>query len=201
MADRIGALREQLQLQTRVPPVIPVVSITRAGTTATIVTEVPHQWLPGDFILIAGATPTAYNGKTAVTVIDPLTVTFLARGSPATPATGTITALYLSDALGGRRPFWQTFDTMPAELQPIAMVKRLQAEATRPGNYYQFGVRIRPDLDQTMRALWTPIWPPGAPTHTLEITQVRPDADDYDPSVQYRFLVLDCFEITVVPAI
>ena len=68
-----------------------VTSITRSGTTATAATSTPHRLATGMSMTISGAVQTAYNGLFAVTVADANTFTYQVAGSPATPATGTIT--------------------------------------------------------------------------------------------------------------
>lgn len=69
-----------------------VSSLTRSGTTATVVTAAVHSFATGMSVTIAGATPSAYNGAQTITVVDDNTFTFDITGSPATPASGTITA-------------------------------------------------------------------------------------------------------------
>ena len=69
-----------------------VTSLTRSGTTATVTTSVNHGWTNGALVTIAGATQSAYNGEFIITVTSPTTFTYTVSGSPATPATGTITA-------------------------------------------------------------------------------------------------------------
>lgn len=66
-------------------------SLTRTGTTATAVTPTPHRLATGMQTTISGAVQTAYNGLIDVTVTGPNTFTYQVVGSPATPATGTIT--------------------------------------------------------------------------------------------------------------
>lgn len=66
-------------------------SITRTSTTATV-TLTDHGYTTGDSITIAGATQTDYNGAHTITVITSDTFTYTVANSPATPATGTITA-------------------------------------------------------------------------------------------------------------
>jgi len=69
-----------------------VTSITRSGTTATV-TQTAHGYNVADRIIIAGANESAYNGTFAVaSVVDVNTYTYTVTGSPATPATGAITA-------------------------------------------------------------------------------------------------------------
>lgn len=67
-----------------------VSSITRAGTTATVATPTPHKLATGMTMTVSGADQAAYNGAFSVTVTGANTYTYPVAGSPATPATGTI---------------------------------------------------------------------------------------------------------------
>jgi uncharacterized phage protein gp47/JayE len=67
-----------------------VTSLTRSGTTATATTPTPHRLATGMQATISGAVETAYNGLVTVTVLGANTFTYQVAGSPATPATGTI---------------------------------------------------------------------------------------------------------------
>lgn len=69
-----------------------VSSITRSGSTATVTTSSPHPYETGQSIRIAGADQAAYNGVQTITVTGASTFTYAVAGSPATPATGTLTA-------------------------------------------------------------------------------------------------------------
>lgn len=69
---------------------LPVVSITRSGSTATA-TVTAHGYVTGSAIFITGAVETEYNGGFTITVLTANTFTFTVTGAPATPATGTIT--------------------------------------------------------------------------------------------------------------
>lgn len=70
-----------------------VVSITRDGNIATVVTAVPHMLHDGQFTTITGAFEIEYNVANArVLVTDATTFHYIVAGSPATPATGTIAA-------------------------------------------------------------------------------------------------------------
>jgi uncharacterized phage protein gp47/JayE len=66
-------------------------SLTRSGTTATAITAVPHRLATGMTVTISGAVQTAYNVSAMVTVTGANTFTYQVAGSPATPATGSIT--------------------------------------------------------------------------------------------------------------
>ena len=68
-----------------------VTSITRSDTTATV-TQAAHGYTTGFSVTIAGANQADYNGAYTVTVVDVDSYTYTVAGSPATPATGTITA-------------------------------------------------------------------------------------------------------------
>jgi hypothetical protein len=71
---------------------IPVTSVTRNSTTATVTTNGTHSLSTGNHVTIAGATPAGYNLTAAVTVVTPTTFTYTVNGSLTTPANGTITA-------------------------------------------------------------------------------------------------------------
>jgi head-tail adaptor len=185
-------LRERLTVQENHPDPIPVVSLTRTSGTATVMTATPHSFTTGDFVTIAGATPTGYNGKWKITVTGSTTFTYLCNSSLATPATGTITALYVSDAQGGVAIGWNTYRVLFAELQPLSAAERLQAAALQSSITYRFRVQTidAGGILAVMRALWTPQWPiTGRQEHTLEIHGVMPDGDGH----QYTFL--ECGEI------
>ena len=66
-------------------------TITRVSTTATV-TCASHGFATGDQIKIEGATQAEYNGVHEITKLTDNTFTFTVSGTPATPATGTITA-------------------------------------------------------------------------------------------------------------
>jgi hypothetical protein len=74
-------------------------TITRSSTTATV-TCTAHGYKTGNFVKIAGASQSAYNGDFYITVTGVNTFTYTVAGSPATPATGTITCQK-------REPRWQ----------------------------------------------------------------------------------------------
>jgi hypothetical protein len=69
-----------------------VSSITRSGSVATVTFSDPHGLLDINRLTIAGADQAEYNGDHEVTVDSPTAVTFNVSGTPASPATGTITA-------------------------------------------------------------------------------------------------------------
>ena len=70
-----------------------VSSITRSSSTATVTTAASHGYSTGDWITIAGASQSGYNGVFQITDTASTTFTYsLGSLTPATPASGTITA-------------------------------------------------------------------------------------------------------------
>jgi len=67
------------------------VTITSSGTTATV-THTAHGRKSGEKMLIKGANQPEYNGIQTITVTTVNAYTYTISGSPATPATGTITS-------------------------------------------------------------------------------------------------------------
>lgn len=86
-----GAQFETLAAGTIPGPSIAVTSITRSSSTATA-TAVAHGAATGDFVFNTGANQAEYNGLHQITVTDADHFTFQVTGTPATPATGIITA-------------------------------------------------------------------------------------------------------------
>ncbi|MCK5606715.1 hypothetical protein KAR91_32735 [Candidatus Pacearchaeota archaeon] len=68
-----------------------VSGITRSGTTATV-TLGSHGYTTGKSVAHAGADQAEYNVTAVITKIDDDSYSYTVSGSPATPATGTITA-------------------------------------------------------------------------------------------------------------
>ena len=71
-------------------PVKDVISITRSGTTCTV-TSTAHGFPTDASVTIAGAS-SGYNGEFTITSTSDDTFTYEVTGTPASPATGTITA-------------------------------------------------------------------------------------------------------------
>lgn len=182
-----GALRERLTILTAAVVAVRVTSLTRSGTTATVVTATPHGYTTGDYVRLAGADQ-AYNGKAKVTVVDATTFTVPCTAGLTTPATGSITSTYVSDAQGGRLESWRTLDTVAGELLPLSAGERLQLAAVQTSTLLRFRVRRRADVTTKMRATWTPSWPPQAAQLALEITGVLPWGDGR------TWMQLDCTE-------
>lgn len=71
---------------------VTLTTLTSSAGVATATSSVAHGFTTGDSIVLAGATQTQYNGTFTITVTGTTTFTYTVAGSPATPATGTITA-------------------------------------------------------------------------------------------------------------
>lgn len=67
------------------------VTITRSGSTATV-THTAHGYATGQKVVISGANQGEYNGVFTITRIDANSYSYTVSGTPATPATGTITS-------------------------------------------------------------------------------------------------------------
>jgi len=79
---------------------VSISSITRNGQIATAISTA-HGLVSGNYITVFGATQSEYNVvRKQVVVIDANTFAYVVSGSPATPATGTITASYSYVELG-----------------------------------------------------------------------------------------------------
>lgn len=74
---------------------ITIVSLTSSGAVATATTQVAHGLVTSDEVQIEGAQQSEYNGTTVVTVTGANSFTFPIVGTPATPATGSMTARLL----------------------------------------------------------------------------------------------------------
>lgn len=175
--SQIGLMRERLVVQRNDPQTLSVSSLTRSSTTATGTTTVAHGYLAGDYVTIAGSLVVGYNSTVAgvkiVAVPTPTTFTFACNGTLTTPATGTVTVTYKSNAQGGfgaNGSLWRTLDSIAAEMIPMRTSERLQLQAMQSDLTLRFRVRARADIDPTMRLLWTPSAPAGAQRQTLALT-------------------------------
>lgn len=178
----LGRLREHLLVQRNDPPTLSVSSLTRTSTTATAVTTVPHAFLVGDWVTFSGSLIVGWNIKVKVVTVPTTTsFTFTCSGSLTTPATGTITVVYTSNASGGmgsNGSSWRTVDSLPAEMIPLGTMERLQRQAVQSTVQYRFRVRVRSDLEPTMRVLWQPSWVGGEARKTLVLTGPPLPVDD-----------------------
>jgi uncharacterized cupin superfamily protein len=86
-----------------------VSALTSSSTTATATTAGAHGFTSGDLVVIAGASPAAYNGTYEITVTDTDEFTYTFAGSGTSPATGTIKAIKGDDVLAlaaGKQLVW-----------------------------------------------------------------------------------------------
>jgi uncharacterized phage protein gp47/JayE len=102
---------------------IAVTSITRNANVATVVTASPHGYDDGQLVAILGANQAEYNvTDTRIIVEDASTFHFVVLGTPATPATGTITAS-ATIPLGQVRTFFMRDN----DTDPIPSASEVQA--------------------------------------------------------------------------
>jgi SPP1 family predicted phage head-tail adaptor len=185
-----GELTEELTILTPTPVAVSIASLTRVTTTATVTTASPHGYSTGDFVTIAGAVETAYNGEFQIVVTGASTFTYQVAGNPTTPATGTITALFTSDAQGGQGSGFHTLATVWGNMRPLSASELLQAQAVNSTQTYEGKIyyRVPQDITPKMRISWTPY---GYTTpKLLEIHGVLPDKNE-----PRRFLILDVGEV------
>lgn len=77
---------------------IPVTSITRVDQIATVTTQVDHDLINDEVIALVGADQTEYLGRFTISNVMADTFDITVTGSPTTPATGDIMAIYGLDA-------------------------------------------------------------------------------------------------------
>jgi head-tail adaptor len=187
LEDGVGTFRERITVERPGWPELSV-TITRSGSVATITGWA--DWQDGDYVLIAGAAQGAYNGTKQVTVSgSPEDATFPVDASTDTPATGTITAQFVTDAQGGVRPSWTTVAAdLPAAMAPLSAMESLRQmpQALMTTRTTRFKVRVVAGLSEVMRVRWTPVWPAESAEQTLQIQGVIPEGDGR------RFLFLEC---------
>ena len=124
-----------------------ITGITRSGTTATAVIDGTNPWQIGSVVETAGADQAAYNGRQRVTARTDSTISFEVTGSPATPATGAITAKspgagWTKSALGTNRVAYRT-------KVPGSEGHWLQVEDDNPYSDSNVGARTRMAVNLT----------------------------------------------------
>lgn len=81
-----------LPVPTSTPDTYTLSSLTRSDSTATATTSEAHGYEVSDYVTIAGADQSDYNGAFRITSVPSTTTfTFSVSNTPTTPATGTIT--------------------------------------------------------------------------------------------------------------
>lgn len=74
------------------PNLVAVSSLVRVASTAFATTATPHGFVAFQSVTVLGADQPEYNGSQIVSVVSPTVFSYPVSGTPATPATGTITA-------------------------------------------------------------------------------------------------------------
>ncbi len=85
---------------------ISITSISRSGTTATMIIAANTTLLTGQYLTISGWNETDYNGTFQITVNSSTSISFQVANSPTSPGTGT--GLYRKAALGWTKAFTGT---------------------------------------------------------------------------------------------
>jgi hypothetical protein len=97
---------------TSTPDTLTVSSITRSGSLVTVTTSTEHGYTVDDFVTLAGANETDYNGAQRIySVPSSTTFTFITTATPTTPATGTITCV--------KRDIVYNFYKLPARITAL----------------------------------------------------------------------------------
>lgn len=80
-----------LPIPQQAPTTFTLASLTQSGGVATGTTSTAHGLKVNDYITIAGASETDFNGTFRVAGVTDTTFTYLVENNPSSPATGTIT--------------------------------------------------------------------------------------------------------------
>lgn len=83
-----------------------ITTLTRSGSVATATTATPHGLHSGEYVTISGANEPEYNIGNKILVLDSTNFQYVITGTPASPATGTITAQYNISGLGYIRVYF-----------------------------------------------------------------------------------------------
>jgi hypothetical protein len=67
-------------------PGVTISSITNVTTTATLTTATAHGLVSGNYVIVSGATPAAYNGTFVITVVDSTSFTYTMASDPGASA-------------------------------------------------------------------------------------------------------------------
>lgn len=187
----IGRLTEPLILQSDDPPASVVTAIARTGPRADATTATPHGLTTGDYVAIRGATPDGYNGEQIqVVVVDDYAFWYGVDDALATPATGSITVDFRSDAQGGQGSGWWNVGVLYGQVVALSAVERLIAKGVAAIASYRVTIHYQPDVSPKMRLVWTKF--AETTPRTLEIEGVFPHPD---PDLAHRYLILECGEV------
>ena len=95
-------------------------SITNSTTTATLTTAANHGLATGNFVVVSGASPSAYNGEYAITVTGDTTFTYTMASDPAGSASTVGSYIYgLWGVVGGGATGGQNNDIFYENSQTI----------------------------------------------------------------------------------
>lgn len=177
----IGAMREELVLQTSAPIPLAIAGLTAAAGTATAVFATAHGFANGDYVTIAGASEAGYLGLVPIALLGATSFSYAVPLDTPAAASGAPTATYVSDALGGAEKRWRTLDTIWGALVLSSIPtspERIMATAVQGQTIRRFAVYARDDIGIDMRVLWTRS--SGTRARTLNITMVTPIEDGRD---------------------
>lgn len=125
---------------------VSVTSITRSSSTATLTAAAVHGLSTGQAILVAGATQTEYNGTFLCTVTSTTVLTYTVTGTPATPATGTITVRRAPAGVGTTWTKSYTGTNLAAYKQPAGNAFYLRVDDTGTTNGRGVGYETMTDV-------------------------------------------------------
>lgn len=157
VAAGCGRMREALTIETNAPPVLTVTSLVRAGSTATAVTAIPHDYQTNDYVFLTGIVESSSDIiRPKIIVTNLTTFTFTVPGGKPIAASGEMTTMYAGDPQTGRRDYWRPIMRIRAAIDPLRTSERLERGALRSSIDYRFRVYRRDEITATMRARWTP---------------------------------------------
>lgn len=100
---------------------VTISSITNSTLVATLTTATAHGLSTGNFIVVSGAVPAAYNGEYAITVVDSTSFTYTMTSNPAASASTVGTYVYgLWGVVGGGATGGQNNDVFYENSQTIS---------------------------------------------------------------------------------
>lgn len=155
-------------------PLQAVSSITRAGDVATATTASPHGYVSGADVIVAGADQAEYNGRVNITVTGDLTFTYAATGSPATPATGTVT-------VHNRSHYWAARGSVLEGVTLSASGRTVTGSKTSHGLEAGWHVTIANATDTRYNGTWRI---ENATEHTFTFTAI--DEPEGEPTVSVQ---------------
>jgi hypothetical protein len=136
---------------------VSVSGITRSSSTATATVN-SHGLANGDPVTIAGATQSEYNGTFTVSNVTTNTFDYTVTGTPATPATGTITAVLKGYERGLKyvlRP--EAYRRIKvASLDPLTATNAEVADYADSYFEYGSGRKVSRVVDHAHCGSWTP---------------------------------------------